>query len=131
LLLFGAEIFCHPGCCSENLKIKIYRTIILPVVLYGCETWSLTLREERRLMVFENRVLRRVFGPKRDEVTGEWRKLHNEELRDLYSLPNIVQVIKSSRMRWAGHVARMGGGEVAQGSSGETRGKGTIGETQT
>ena len=80
---------------SKNLKIKIYRTIILPVVLYGCETWSLTLREERRLRVFENSVLRRVFGPKRDEVTGEWRKLHNEEFRDLYSLPNIVQVVKS------------------------------------
>ena len=66
--------------------MKIYRTIILPVVLYGCETWSMTLREERRLRVFENRVLRRVFGPKRDEVTGEWRKFHKEELRDLYSL---------------------------------------------
>ena len=65
---------------SKNLKIKIYRTISLPVVLYGCETWSLTLREERRLRMFENRVLRRIFGPKRDEVTGEWRKLHNEEL---------------------------------------------------
>ena len=88
---------------SKNLKIKIYRTIILPVVLYGCQTWSLTLREERRLSVFENRVLRRVFGPKRDDVTGEWRKLHNEEL---YSLPNIVLVVKST-MRWAGHVARM------------------------
>src|SRR5215813_11843144 len=75
--------------------------------LYGCETWSLTLREERRVRVFENRVLRRVFGPKRDEVTGEWRKLHNEELSDLYSLPNIVRVVKSRRMRWAGHVARM------------------------
>ena len=70
---------------SKNLKIKIYRTIILPVVLYGCETWSLTLREERRMRVSENRVLRKVFGPKRDEVTGEWRKLHNEELNDLYS----------------------------------------------
>ena len=80
----------------------------MPVALYGCETWSLTFREERRLPVFENRVLRRVFGPRRDEVTGEWRKLHNEELRDLYSLPNIVQVVKSRRMRWAGLVARMG-----------------------
>jgi len=88
--------------------VRIYRTIILPVDLYGCETWSLTLREERRLRVFENRALRRVFGPERDEVTGEWRKLHNEELNDLYSLPNIVRVVKSRRMRWAGHVARMG-----------------------
>ena len=78
----------------------------MPLGLYGCETWSLTLREERRLRVFENRVFTRVFGPKRDEVTGEWR-MHNEELNDLYSLPNIVRVVKS-RMRWAGHVARMG-----------------------
>ena len=82
---------------SKTPDIKIYRTIILPIFLNGCETWSLTLREERRVRVFENRVLRRVFGPKRDEVTGEWRKLHNEELRDLYSLPNIVRVVKSRR----------------------------------
>jgi len=81
---------------------------ILRFILYGCETWSLTLMEERRLRVFENMVLRKVFGPKRDEVTGEWRKLHNEELNDLYSLPNIVRVVKLRRMRWAGHVARMG-----------------------
>jgi len=93
---------------SKNIKIKIYRTIILPVVLYGCEAWSLILREERRLRVFEIRVLRRIFGPKRYEVTGEWRKLHNVGLNYLYSSPNIGRVIKSRRMRWAGHVARMG-----------------------
>jgi len=83
---------------------------MLPVVLYGCETWSLTLREELWLRVFENRVLRRIFGPKRDEVTGEWRKLRNDGLNDLYCSPNIVRVINSRRMRWAGHVARMGEG---------------------
>ena len=83
---------------SKNLKIKICRTIILPVILYGCESWSLTLKEEHRLRVFENRVLRRIFGPRRDGVTGKCRKLHNEELNDLYSSPNIVRVIKSRRM---------------------------------
>jgi len=92
---------------SKNIKITIYRTIILPVVLYGCGTWSLTLREKCRLRVFENRVMRRIYGTKRGMVTGERRKLHNEELSDLYS-PNTVQVIKSRRMRWAGHVASMG-----------------------
>jgi hypothetical protein len=88
----------------------IYKTIILPVVLYGWETWSLILTKERRLRVFENRVLRRVFGPKRDEVTGEWRKLHSKKLSDLYSLPSIVRVVKSRRIRWAGHGGRMGEG---------------------
>jgi len=93
---------------SKNIQIKINRTIILPVVLYGCETWSLILREECRLRVFENRVPRRLFGPKRDVVRGECRKLHNEELNDLYFSPNIIREIKSRRMRLAGHVARMG-----------------------
>jgi hypothetical protein len=92
---------------SRNIQVKLYKIIILLFVLYGCETWSLTLREENRLRVLENRVLRRIFGPKRDEVTGEWRKLHNEELHILYSSPNIIRQIKSRRMRWAGHVARM------------------------
>jgi len=92
----------------KNVKIKIYKTVILPVVVYGCETWSLTLREEHRLRVFENRVLRRIFGSKRDEVTGEWRKLHNDELDDLCCSHSIFRVIKSRRMRWAGHVACMG-----------------------
>jgi hypothetical protein len=93
---------------SRNVNVKIYKTIILPVVLYGCETWSLTLRKEHRLRVFENRVLRRIFGPKRDEVTGECRKLHNEEIHNLYSSPDFIRQIKSRRMRWAQHVARMG-----------------------
>jgi hypothetical protein len=86
------------------VKIKIYKTL----VLYGCETFSLMLREEHRLRVFENRVLTRIFGPKRDDVTGGWRKLHNEELHGLYFSPSIVRVIKARRMRWVGYVARMG-----------------------
>jgi len=83
----------------KNLKMQIYRTIILPVLLYGCETWSLTLKKEHRLRVFENRVLRRIFGPKRGKITREWRKLHNEEINDLYSSPNIVWVTKWRRIR--------------------------------
>jgi len=88
----------------------LYRIIILTVVLCGCENWTLILREEHRLTVFENRVLRRIFGPKRVEVTAECRKLHNDELNDLYCSPNIVRVIKSRRMRWLGHVVCMGNG---------------------
>jgi hypothetical protein len=96
---------------SATYIFKNFNNIILPsapVVLYGCETWSLTLREENLLRVLENGVLRRIFGPNRDEVTGEWRKLHNEKLHILYSSPNIIRQIKSRRMRWAGHVARVG-----------------------
>jgi len=90
------------------MKIKIHRIKILSVVLYGCETWSLTFKEERGVRVFKKIMLRRIFRPKRDEVTGEWRKLHNEELNDLYCSPNIVRVIKLRIMRWAGHVERVG-----------------------
>jgi hypothetical protein len=107
LLSFDSESLSS-RLLSKNLKIRIYKTIILPVVLYGCETWSLTVSEEHRLRVFENRVLRRIFGPKRNEVMGEWRKLRNKELHDLYSSPNIIRIIKSRIMRWAGHVAQMG-----------------------
>jgi hypothetical protein len=92
----------------KSVKIKIHRTIILPVVLYGCETWSFILKEEGRLRIFENMILRRIFGTKRDEVTGEWRRLHKKELYALYSSGNIIWVIKSRRLRWAGHVARVG-----------------------
>jgi hypothetical protein len=106
--MFSLQIFLSSRLLSKNLKLRIYKTIILPVVLYGCETWSLTLREEHKLRVFKNRVLSRIFGPKRDEVTGECRKLHNEELHDFYSSPSIIRIIKTRRMRWAGLVTRMG-----------------------
>ncbi|KAJ4439912.1 hypothetical protein ANN_08042 [Periplaneta americana] len=92
----------------KNLKVRIYKTDILPVVLYGCETWTLTLREEQRLRIFENKVLRKIYGTKRDDVTGEWRKLHNAELHALHSSPDIIRNIKLRRLKWAVHVARMG-----------------------
>jgi hypothetical protein len=95
---------------SRNVKVKIHKTIILPVVLYGCETWSLILRQQHRLRVFENWVLRKMFGPKRDEEVGEWRKLHNGQFNNLYSSPDIIRQIKSRRMRWAGRVAHTGEG---------------------
>ena len=103
---FGAESFVFQ-VPLQKFKDKDSRTIILPVVLYGCEIWSLTLRDERRLRVFENVVLRRILGLRRDEVMGKWRRLHNEEINDLYSSPNNVRVIKSRRMIWARHVTRM------------------------
>jgi hypothetical protein len=102
------QVFCLPGCYLKHIKIKIYKITILPLVLYGCETWSLTLWEEHRLRVFENRVLRRILEPVMDEVAGEWRKLHNEELCNLYSLQNITRMIKSRRTEWARHVVCMG-----------------------
>jgi hypothetical protein len=112
---------------SRKLKVKIYKTIIVPIILYGCETWSVTLREEHRLREFENRVLRRIFGSKRDEVTGEWRKLHNGELHNLYSSPDIIRQIKSRRMRWVGHVAHMDEGRnVYRVLVGKSEGKGPL-----
>ena len=128
-LSFGVEFFAFQFAI-QIFKRWICRTIILPVVFYGCETWSLTLREERGLGVFENSVLWGIFEPKRYKVTGEWRKLHNEELDDLYST-NSVRVIKSRRMRWAGHVERTRWEEKGiQGFGGETGGKETTWETQ-
>jgi hypothetical protein len=110
---------------SKNIKIEIYTTLILSVVLYGCETWSITL------MVFENMLLRTIFGPKRDEVTGELRKLHNEELNDLYSLSNIVRVTKIERNEMGGHVARMGERRgVYGGLAGKLEGKRPLGRTR-
>ena len=93
---YSLEKILSSGLLSKKLKVKTHKTIILPVVLYGCETW-----------LFENKVLRKIFGSKRNEITGEWRKLHNAELHAFYSSPNIVRNLKSRRLRWAGHVARM------------------------
>jgi hypothetical protein len=104
MLPFCPEPFV-PSPAVINVKVRIYKTIILPVVLYGCETWSLTVRGEHKVRVFKNRVVRRIFGPKKDGVTGGWRKLHSKELQNLYSSPSIIRIIKSRTMRWAGHVA--------------------------
>ena len=103
----GQQVLLERRCVSNQSTVA-HRTIILPLVLYGCATWSLTVREERRLRISDNRVLRRIVGPKKDEVTGEWRKLHNEERDDLYPSPNIFWAIKSRRMGWEGHVAHTG-----------------------
>ncbi|KAJ4448818.1 hypothetical protein ANN_00209 [Periplaneta americana] len=105
---YSVEKLLSSSLLSKNFRVRIYKTVILLVVLYGCETWTPTLREELRLRVFENKVLRKIFGAKRDEVTGEWRKLHNTELHALYSSPDIIRNMKSRRLRWAGHVAYMG-----------------------
>jgi hypothetical protein len=109
LLLFIQNLLSS-GLISKNLKIKIYRITVLSILLYGCETWSLTLGEAHRLRVFENRVLKKIFRPKREE-DGSWKKLHNDDLHNPYSSPNIVRVIKSRRMRWVGHMARRGEGK--------------------
>ena len=93
---------------SKNIKLKICKKVFLPVILYGCETWTLTLREEKRLQIFENKVLRKIFGTRRDDQTGECIRLHNGELHDLYGKPNIIRIVESRRLRWAGHLTRMG-----------------------
>ncbi|KAJ4434249.1 hypothetical protein ANN_22799 [Periplaneta americana] len=105
---YSVEKLLSSSLLSKNLKVRIYKTVILPVVLYGCETWTLNLREVHRLRVFGNKVLRKIFGAKRDEVAGECRKLNNTELHALYYSPDIIKNIKSRRLRWTGHVARMG-----------------------
>ena len=113
------------------MKVKTYKNIILPVVLYGCETWSLTLREEHRFRVFLNKVLSKIFGAKKDVITGVWRKLHNAELHALYSSPNIIRSLNSRRLRWAGHLARMEQSRNAyRGSVGKPEGKIPLGRTR-
>jgi hypothetical protein len=108
LLPFGAESSVFSSAFKEDKKSRVYRTKILPVALYGCEIWSLILREENSTRMLENRLMRRILGPKRDKMTGGWIKLHSEELHDLYSSPSIIRIIESRRMRWAGNAERMG-----------------------
>jgi hypothetical protein len=100
--------FLSSRLLSKNVKIKVHKTAILPAIWYGCETRSLILRKEHGLRVFENRVQRKIFGPNRGQIIWGWRKLHTEELHNLYSSPDIIKMIKSRRMRWAGHVACVG-----------------------
>jgi hypothetical protein len=119
-LSFGTESFVFQFAIQKNIEIKIYRTINSPVILYGCETMPFALKDEHRLRVFENRVLRGIFGPKRDDVTGKWRKLHNENIHDLYFSRNIVRVIKSRKMIPLGHVARNGERRGVYSFGGET-----------
>jgi hypothetical protein len=118
---------------SENVKIKtrVYKNKSLPLSLYGCETWSLTLREEHTLKVglYENRLLRRIFGPKRDEIVGGWKKLHNGGLRNLYFSSNIMRMVKSMTMKWAGYVASMRKGRMHRGFDGKARRKETASRT--
>jgi hypothetical protein len=130
LLPFGPE-FSIFSSAVKKLKIQNIQNDNFACGSVWCETRSLTLREEHILRVFENRVLRRIFGPKRDEATGEWRKLHNKELHDLYSSPSIIRTIKSRRMRWAGHVAQMGEKRNAYKLLWKTKGKETTEKTKT
>jgi hypothetical protein len=104
----AAQLVASRAVFRSTKLVRIYKTIILPVVLYGCDTWPLTVREEHKLSVLEKRGLRRILGPKMDGVTGGWRKLHNDEMHNLNSSPSINRIIKSRRMRWAGHVAQRG-----------------------
>jgi hypothetical protein len=115
LATIQSKAFCLPALCKKNVEITIYKNIIMPVVLYRFETWSLTLKKEHRLRVFENKMLRRIYGPKRNEVTTGWRKLCDEELHNLYSSQSIIRIMKSRRMRWALHVARMWKREMRMG----------------
>jgi hypothetical protein len=131
LLPFGPELLSS-RLLSKNVNIKIYKTVILSVGLYGCETWSLTFGEEHRLRVLENRVLGRIFGPKRDGVVGGWRELHNGELHNLYSSPSKIRMANSRRVRWAGHAARTGEKSNAYRILvGTPEGRGTISKTWT